>query len=44
MEVFDFDSDILELVISKVIGGLAKDSAIAESVFSLIHMYLSIRP
>jgi hypothetical protein len=44
MKVLDFDSDVLQLVIGEVIACLAENSTIAESVFLLIHMYLSIRP
>lgn len=44
MKVLDFDSDILQFVIGEVVTGLAEHSAIAESIFFIIYMYLSIRP
>ena len=43
VKVFDFDSNVLELVVVEVVAGLTEDGSVAESIFRLAEIYLSIR-
>ncbi len=43
MKVFDFDSNVLEFVIVEVVARLTEYSSVAESIFGLAEIYLSIR-